>query len=212
MSETKIDLTTWPRGSLFKRYMETTRIVMSMTVDVNVTPLASFARRNGLKFFPCMLWVVTKVINSHDEFKYSLNEAGELIRWDRVFPSYTDFHREDESFVKLVTEYSEDLLAFHDRVLSDRERCRDSKGILDDMPKNCFDVSCIPWVRYRSFDLHVFDKGDFLAPVVTWGKYEEECKGTILPLTMNIHHAVCDGFHLARFFNEVQELVDHFAN
>ncbi|MBY2254487.1 chloramphenicol acetyltransferase, partial [Clostridioides difficile] len=30
----------------------------------------------------------------------------------------------------------------------------------------------------------------------------------IMPLTMNIHHAVADGFHLSRFFNEVQELIN----
>ena len=29
-----------------------------------------------------------------------------------------------------------------------------------------------------------------------------------MPLTMNIHHAVADGFHLSRFFTEVQALID----
>ncbi|MCI8687725.1 MAG: chloramphenicol acetyltransferase, partial [Lawsonibacter sp.] len=29
----------------------------------------------------------------------------------------------------------------------------------------------------------------------------------VMPLTMNIHHAVADGFHLSRFFNEVQALI-----
>lgn len=29
-----------------------------------------------------------------------------------------------------------------------------------------------------------------------------------MPLTMNIHHAVADGFHLSRFFIEVQELIN----
>ena len=29
-----------------------------------------------------------------------------------------------------------------------------------------------------------------------------------MPLTMNIHHAVADGFHLSRFFTEVQEQMD----
>ena len=50
-----------------------------------------------------------------------------------------------------------------------------------------------------------------MAPVVTWGKYEDEGDKTLMPLTMNIHHAVADGFHLSRFFNEVQELIDSFA-
>jgi len=66
-------------------------------------------------------------------------------------------------------------------------------------------------VRYRHFDVHVFDQGDFLAPVVTWGKYEAEGSRLVMPLTMNIHHAVADGFHLSRFFTEVQEQMDRMA-
>ena len=31
------------------------------------------------------------------------------------------------------------------------------------------------------------------------------------PLTMNIHHAVAGGFHLCRFFQETQELIDTLA-
>lgn len=76
---------------------------------------------------------------------------------------------------------------------------------------SCTKVSLDTWKRgdlFRHVDMHVFDEGKFLAPVVTWGKYEEECKGTIMPLTMNIHHAVADGFHVSRFFNEVQALID----
>ena len=80
-------------------------------------------------------------------------------------------------------------------------------GILPGQPPNFFDVSCLPWVRYRHFDVHVFDQGRFLAPVITWGRFEPEGSKLVLPLTMNIHHAVADGFHLSRFFNEVQQLI-----
>lgn len=203
-----INLAEWKRGDLFRFYINQMRIVMSMTVDVNVTPLTTFVRENGLKFYPCMMWVVSKVINRHDEFKCSWSENGELIRWESVSPSYTDFHAEDESFTKAVIEYSDDLATFHARYLNAREINKNCRGLVPSQAKNCFDVSCMPWVRYRHFDVHVFDDGKFLAPVVTWGKYEEECKGTIMPLTMNIHHAVADGFHLSRFFAEVQEEIN----
>jgi len=63
-------------------------------------------------------------------------------------------------------------------------------------------------VRYQHFDVHVFDEGTFLAPVITWGRYEKEQGKLVMPLTMNIHHAVADGFHLSRFFREVQEWID----
>ena len=29
-----------------------------------------------------------------------------------------------------------------------------------------------------------------------------------MPVTMNINHAVCDGFHLGRFFNELQDYLN----
>ena len=108
----------------------------------------------------------------------------------------------------MVTEYADDLLEFYGRMAADRERYKNDRAVLEDQPKNFFDVSCLPWIRYTHFDVHVFDEGKFLAPVVTWGKYEPKDGKLIMPLTMNIHHAVADGFHLSRFFNEVQELMD----
>ena len=44
--------------------------------------------------------------------------------------------------------------------------------------------------------------------MVTWGRMEAEGEKRMMPLTMNIHHAVADGFHLSRFFTEVQEQID----
>lgn len=208
MNYTFVNLNEWSRESLFKFYIDKMRIVMSLTVDVNVTNLRAYSKKNNLNFYPLMLWVVSKIINSHDEFKYSWDDAGNLIKWDFVSPSYTDFHADDENFVKMVTEYSDDLFEFCSRVDKDRQRHKNERAILFNQPPNFFDVSCLPWIKYSHFDIHVFDEGKFLAPVVTWGKFEEKDGKLIMPLTMNIHHAVADGFHLSRFFNEVQELMD----
>ena len=185
MNYTTIDLNNWNRGKLFQFYVDNMRIVMSLTVDIDVTNLKAYSKKTEIGFYPLMLWVVSKVINSHDEFKFSWDKDGSLIRWDYVSPSYTDFHGEDENFTKMVTEYSDDLLEFCSRVRSDRERHKQDRAVLEDQPPNFFDVSCLPW-----------------------GKYEQENGGLMMPLTMNIHHAVADGFHLSRFFTEVQELIN----
>ena len=98
-----IDLDSWDRGQLFSFYIHEMPIVMSLTVDVDAAPLVSFAKRHGLRFYPAMIWAVSKVVNAHDEFKYGWDPQGRLIRWDCVFPSYADFHKEDQRFTKLVT-------------------------------------------------------------------------------------------------------------
>lgn len=208
MKYEKINIGTWQRGGLFRFYIEELRNVMSMTVDMDVSPLVAFVRRNQLKFYPVMMWAVSKAVNSRAEFRYGWDADGDLIRWEYVSPYYADFHQQDESCVKLVTEYSDDLFCFHARFLADRERFRDLRAFdLKMIPPNTFDVSCLPWVKYRSFDIHVFDEGKYLAPVVTWGKFERESGKIVMPLSMNIHHAVADGWHLSRFFMDVQEII-----
>ena len=204
-----VNLNTWKRGNLFRFYIDNLRNVMSMTVDIDATALIEFVHAHGLKFYPTMMWVVSKAINQREEFKYGWDKEGNLIRWDYISPYYADFHKDDEQFVKLVTEYSDDLFEFHSRFLADRERYKDLRAFdLTEHSVNTFDVSCLPWVRYKNFDIHVFDEGKYLAPVVTWGKYEIENGKTVLPLSMNIHHAVADGWHLSRFFVDVQEIIN----
>ena len=70
---------------LFKSYIENMRIVMSLTVEIDVTNLIEFSKRNNLKFYPSMIWIVSKVVNTHDEFKYSWNDTGDLIKWNFFF-------------------------------------------------------------------------------------------------------------------------------
>ena len=182
---------------------------MSMTVDIDVTALIEYVHAHGLKFYPAMMWVVSKAINQREEFKYGWDKEGNLIHWDYISPYYADFHKDDEQFVKLVTEYSDGLFEFHARFFSDKERYKDLRAFdLTEHSLNTFDVSCLPWIKYKSFDIHVFDEGKYLAPVVTWGKYETENGKTVLPLSMNIHHAVADGWHLSRFFADVHEIIN----
>lgn len=186
MNYTAIDLNEWSRGNLFRFYIDKLRIVTSLTVNIDITNLKAYSMKMYVEFYPLMLWAVSKVINSHDEFKYSWGEDGTLIKWDYVSPSYAGFHKEDENFTKMVTEYSEDLFEVYGRVMADRERYKNDRAVLDNQPPNFFDVSCLPWVRYKYFDAHVFDEGKFLAPVVTWGKYEQEDGKSMMPLTIDL--------------------------
>lgn len=208
MNYEKIDVKTWKRGKLFSHYIDNLRNVLSMTVDIDVTNALKFAHERAMKFYPVMIWAVSTTVNRFEEFRYAFDPNGDLIRWDFVSPYYADFHKEDEQLVLLFTEYSENLKDFHDAFMADRKKYADLRGFeLKDVPPNVFNVSCLPWIKYRSFDIHVFDEGKYIAPVITWGKYEEKDKKYLMPLSVQIHHAVSDGYHLSRFFNALQQLI-----
>ena len=100
---TKIDIESWERRDLFKLYTTDLKIVMNMTVDVDITNVISEIKKHGIRFYPTMIWIVSRLMNARDEFKYHLTESGELIKWDYISPSYTDFNKETEKFNKFVT-------------------------------------------------------------------------------------------------------------
>ena len=49
MNDQTVDLNTWGRGKLFRFYMERMRIVMSLTVEMDVTALVRFTKNRRLK-------------------------------------------------------------------------------------------------------------------------------------------------------------------
>ena len=48
--------------------------------------------------FPLLIYVLTKAVNNHEEFRTAINDKGELGVWDTLLPCYTVFHEEDETF------------------------------------------------------------------------------------------------------------------
>ena len=66
----------------------------------------------------------------------------------------------------------------------------------------------LPWAGFEGFNLNLQKGYDFLLPIFTMGRYREEGGRTLLPLAVQVHHAVCDGFHLCRFVNGLQERLE----
>ena len=63
MNFTEIDMSVWNRTELFRYDIDRLRIVMSLTVDIDMTPLPELIDRKNLKISPTMMWVVSKTVN-----------------------------------------------------------------------------------------------------------------------------------------------------
>ena len=71
-------------------------------------------------------------------------------------------------------------------------------------------MSCIPWTNFTGFNLNLQQGYEYLLPIFTIGKYFSDEEKILLPLAIQVHHAVCDGFHLSRFINDLKDWVDTF--
>lgn len=203
---TRIDKKTWPRSAYFDHYFTQVPCTYSAVFKLDITKL----RQRGQKLYPAMLYALSTAVNRHQEFRMALNEAGESGFYDQVHPCYTVFHRDTETFSNLWTAYTPDYAAFCAAFEHDMAVYGDRQGLMSrtDTPENTFPVSMVPWASFEGFNLNLQKGYDYLTPIFTMGKFYEDGGRILLPLAVQVHHAVCDGFHLCRLVNEVQELVN----
>jgi chloramphenicol O-acetyltransferase type A len=71
-------------------------------------------------------------------------------------------------------------------------------------------LTCMPWVSFTSIvhpiHMHPVDS----VPRIGWGKFFEENGTMKMPLAVQGHHSLVDGYHVGQYFMKIQELLDLF--
>ena len=53
----------------------------SITVNIDISELISFKDRYKTKTIPLLIYVLTKAVNNHEEFRTAINDNGSAGRW-----------------------------------------------------------------------------------------------------------------------------------
>lgn len=208
-----IDLEKYERKEHFLHYINYVPCFYSMTVNIDITNLKKFIKGKEYKLYPIIIYAITRIVNSHKEFRMSLDNENNLGYFTEVNPSYTIFHKDNNTFSNIWTEYNSNFIEFYENYEKDMKEFGNRKGFTTKKcENNLINISAIPWTSFSGFNLNL-PKGDkYLLPIFTTGKYFEEDNKILLPLAVQVHHSVCDGFHTSRFINELQDLLNNFKD
>ncbi len=205
MALTLLDLKTWDRSEYFIHYSREVVCTYSLTVSLDIHPL------KGQRLYPAMLWLLTDTVNEMPQFRTALTKEGVGI-YDHMHPSYTIFNKEKENFSVIWTEFHPDYHQFLQDYEKDVLQYASSECFLpkENPPDNLFDVSMLPWVPFSSFNLNIYGSGTHMLPIFTMGKAAATADETLLPLAIQVHHAVCDGYHVGVFVDKLQHKISNF--
>lgn len=208
-----IDTSSWKRKPYFDHYFSQIRCTYSITVNIDITNVLSFKDRNKVKLYPLLIYVISKAVNKYEEFRTAINDRGEIGVWETLSPCYTVFHKDSESFSNIWTEWNDDLNLFLSNFEQDSKRFGqiDRIDAKPNTPANVFPISSLPWTTFTGFNLNIFADGTYLLPIFTYGKYFKNGNRYLIPLSIQVHHAVCDGFHVSRLINEIQQECSNMA-
>lgn len=205
MAFTLIDLKTWERREFYEHFINEVRCTYSTTVQLDITNL------KGCRLYPAMIWLLTQTVNQLPEFRTALTDEGPGI-YDQLHPAYTVFHQESKTFSGIWTEAHSDYGEFLRAYEADAAMFSPSVKFAPkpNRPPNTFDISMVPWFTFTAFDINIFDQGTYLLPIFTMGKFFDTGEKRMLPLAIQVHHAVCDGYHVGRFLEILQEKISSF--
>lgn len=208
---TYLDLDAWPRRSHFDFFRRFDQPFFNLCAPVEVTALVEHCRAAGRSFFLASLYLVHRVSQEVEPFRYRL-------RGDRVLVHETldvgaTVLRDDETFTFVHFPHAGDFETFERRGLELLEEARRSETPLDprDPQDDVIHVSVLPWVAFTSIS-HARRWGrEDSVPKIGLGKHHRR-DGELgggpcwLPVSVEVHHALMDGLHAGRFFERLGEL------
>lgn len=207
MSFTVINLEEWERTEVFEHYLAQ-QTSFSMTKEIEITPLYNYLKENEHSFYLGFIYLMTTIANQEINFRMSFNNQGQFGYWETLSPLYTIFDKETQQFSTIATDYSRDFDTFKRNYLADLAMFSNTGKLFPQksLPENVINISMIPWTTFTGFNLNVNNGQNYLLPIVTGGKFTFQDDKIFLPISLQVHHAVCDGFHAAKFLNQFEEM------
>ncbi|MBR6501015.1 MAG: chloramphenicol acetyltransferase [Firmicutes bacterium] len=231
-----IDMETWPRREHYEYYKNLVKTSYNLTANVDISRLLFRCNETKQRFYPTFVYAITKAVNEIKELRMALDKDGNLGWYDYLNPSYTIFHKDDETFSDVWSPWEEDFKTFYDGMIQDMETFKDVKGIKakPDKPDHFLPVSNSPWTTFTGYACDTFQPSPLLFPVITFGRYFSnkvmpDCLGRsmslthtdgpvsdygirfLVPVNIFVPHMVADGYHVGKFFSELQDLCDTAA-
>lgn len=204
----KIDYDVYDRKEYFEHFTHTLPCSYSLTVDLDITKIKSL----HVKVYPVLIFLISKVVNRYKNFKMSFDKDENLGYFEVVYPSYTIFNEKDKHFSSIYTPFIEDFSLFYEKVMQDMQKYKNSTKLVPqiDVPKNLFNISAIPWINFSSFNLNLEKGYRYLLPIFTIGKFVKKDSKFLMPLHIQVHHGVCDGYHLSLFLDDLKKEIESF--
>lgn len=210
MTETPIDLATWPRAGAYRLFRSYDRPHFALTTRLDVTRLLA-RKADGVSPFRACLFAFSRGFHAVPALRTRFRAADEVVMHDRLRLSPTialpdgtfgfGYIGDDPDWSRFDKAAEAEIAA-----VRAGEPRQPNTGEHDDL----LYLSCLPWVDFTGLT-NALPGPDDCIPRISWGKFVTGADGrTSCAVTAEIHHAIADGAHLAQAIDVIQTTLDAF--
>jgi chloramphenicol O-acetyltransferase type A len=204
-----LDIDTWARREVFEFFRGFDKPYFNICTRVDVTRLAEGLRGRGLSTSMAYHYFALRAANEIEPFRYRLR-GGRVFVHD-IIHGGTTVLMPNEAFTLSYFDYVEDFKKFVIDAGQAIAETRAGDGAF--RPRNDDDgrihFTVVPWFSFTSFS-HARNWGtEDSIPKIAFGKFVQEHERILLPISVEVHHALLDGFSVGRYLTRLEEMLAH---
>ena len=202
-----LDIENWNRKQHFNHFRTLADPTFGIVADIDVSKCYESAKERKQSFFVRYLHACMKAINAVENFKYRIEEDKVAI-YDVINASAT-IARPDHTFGFSYIDFSIDFEEFNLNFQKEKERITKSVNLFPSKYSiGCIHCSALPWVSFTSHKEPSSGNKNDSVPQVAFGKIKLDNNKKMMPVAVNVNHALVDGYHVGQFFDKFQAELD----
>ena len=205
--ERYLDLANWARRDLFEFFRGNDQPYFNICTRVDVTNLLTLVGlKSNLSVSLAYHYFALRIANEIEPFRYRLRE-GKVVVHDVVHGGTTVL-LPNESFTFAYFNYQEDFEKFaREAGRAVKQAQTGSDSFQPTANDNTIYFTALPWISFTSF-AHARNWGsEDSVPRIAFGKFVQENGRTLLPISVEVHHALMDGLHVGRYLTRLEEVL-----
>jgi chloramphenicol O-acetyltransferase type A len=202
-----IDIDNWNRKEHFNFFSQFSEPFFGVTIKMDCTKAYSKAKEKQVSFFLYYLYRALKAANEIDNFKYRIVD-NQVYEFDTINASPT-INRPNGTFGFAYMDYVKEENSFYEKALEEIEKVQSSNSLLPAISgENVIHFSAIPWIDFTSIShARSFSHPDS-CPKISFGKMTQTQGIKSMPISIHVHHALMDGYHVGQFVEKFQKLMN----
>jgi chloramphenicol O-acetyltransferase type A len=207
-----IDTETWERKAHFEFFYRADYPQFNVCMNLDISKFISFVKEKELPFYFAMMFAVMKTVNTIADFRYRIR-SGKVVLHDKVHPSFTYLNSKEQSglFKLVIVDMADNIFDF---ALNAGEAARNQKEYFPPEALTGRDdliyITCLPWISFTHTSHTISLNRDDSVPRISWGKYFKDGDRLLLPFSVQVNHAVADGYQVGLLVEKLQNYLDNF--
>jgi chloramphenicol O-acetyltransferase type A len=200
-----LDTTTWARREVFEFFRQFDKPYFNICIQLNVTRLLALLHdRPEVSLSLAYHYFALRAANEIEPFRYRLRD-GKVIVHD-VIHGGTTVLLPNETFTLAYFDYDENFEKFIGPAERAVKAVLSGDGAFSPNPSDDrIHFTALPWVSFTSFSHARNWKSEDSIPKIAFGKFVRTNERTLLPFSVEVHHALMDGLHVGRYVNRLEE-------